>query len=168
MAPDKFLDWCIVEAGSAHIDWVSTDPRCLTKRKPWLSPARPGRIGANRSRPFSPPHCHIAIVSRSEIANRCSYLTPTMSAALDVELFGERFILGMAPEINRGRQRVNNTPLSVQPIPDHRENFCRDSRGLLSGPPKLRNIARHLPASCWSVEASAQVNRLPGCSPNRR
>jgi tRNA threonylcarbamoyladenosine biosynthesis protein TsaB len=62
IAPDKFLDWCAANAGPGHIDWVSTDPDCLTRSTPWsarlalnetvlgisppLSP-RIGRIGYN-------------------------------------------------------------------------------------------------------------------------
>ena len=35
--PDKFLDWCIANAGSEKIDWVSTDPHCLTQTPEWSS-----------------------------------------------------------------------------------------------------------------------------------
>jgi tRNA threonylcarbamoyladenosine biosynthesis protein TsaB len=37
IAPDKFLEWCIAQANSAHIDWVSTDPHCLTQTHQWPS-----------------------------------------------------------------------------------------------------------------------------------
>jgi tRNA threonylcarbamoyladenosine biosynthesis protein TsaB len=37
IAPDKFLEWCTAEAGSAKIDWVSTDPACLTRTPQWSS-----------------------------------------------------------------------------------------------------------------------------------
>jgi tRNA threonylcarbamoyladenosine biosynthesis protein TsaB len=30
IAPDSFLKWCTSNAGSEKIDWVSTDPNCLT------------------------------------------------------------------------------------------------------------------------------------------
>ena len=31
IAPDKFREWCGAQAGSDSIDWVSTDPDCLTQ-----------------------------------------------------------------------------------------------------------------------------------------
>ena len=37
IAPDKFLEWCSAKAGSENIDWVSTDPRCLTQAPGWPS-----------------------------------------------------------------------------------------------------------------------------------
>jgi tRNA threonylcarbamoyladenosine biosynthesis protein TsaB len=37
IAPDKFLEWCIAKANSAPIDWVSTDPHCLTQTPHWSS-----------------------------------------------------------------------------------------------------------------------------------
>ena len=37
IAPDKFLEWCIAKAGSDHIDWVSTDPHCMTQTLLWSS-----------------------------------------------------------------------------------------------------------------------------------
>jgi tRNA threonylcarbamoyladenosine biosynthesis protein TsaB len=37
IAPDKFLDWCVAKAGSEKIDWVSTDPDCLTQTPHWSS-----------------------------------------------------------------------------------------------------------------------------------
>lgn len=37
IAPDNFLEWCIAKAGSATIDWVSTDPHCLTQTQQWSS-----------------------------------------------------------------------------------------------------------------------------------
>lgn len=37
IAPDKFLEWCIAQASSAHIDWVSTDPYCLAQTHQWPS-----------------------------------------------------------------------------------------------------------------------------------
>src|SRR6266852_4022115 len=37
----EFIESCIVKAGSAHIDWVSTDPHCLTRIQQWAS--RPGQ-----------------------------------------------------------------------------------------------------------------------------
>jgi tRNA threonylcarbamoyladenosine biosynthesis protein TsaB len=37
IAPDKFLDWCIAKAGPEEIDWVSTDPDCLTQTPGWAS-----------------------------------------------------------------------------------------------------------------------------------
>ena len=44
IAPDKFLDWCVDKAGSARIDWVSTDPHCLTQTPQWSS-----RLALNES-----------------------------------------------------------------------------------------------------------------------
>jgi tRNA threonylcarbamoyladenosine biosynthesis protein TsaB len=38
IAPDKFLDWCTAKAGPGNIDWVSTDPDCLTQSTAWPSP----------------------------------------------------------------------------------------------------------------------------------
>ena len=35
--PNQFLDWCIANAGSIRIDWVSTDPGCLTQTQGWSS-----------------------------------------------------------------------------------------------------------------------------------
>jgi tRNA threonylcarbamoyladenosine biosynthesis protein TsaB len=37
IAPDKFLDWCVAKAGSETIDWISTDPTCLTQTQQWPS-----------------------------------------------------------------------------------------------------------------------------------
>ncbi len=37
IAPDKFLEWCTANSGSEKIDWVSTDPNCLTQTQPWSS-----------------------------------------------------------------------------------------------------------------------------------
>ena len=37
IAPDKFLEWCIGKVGSDHVDWVSTDPHCLTQTPQWSS-----------------------------------------------------------------------------------------------------------------------------------
>jgi tRNA threonylcarbamoyladenosine biosynthesis protein TsaB len=37
IAPDKFLEWCIAKAGSERIDWISTDPICLTQTQQWSS-----------------------------------------------------------------------------------------------------------------------------------
>jgi len=37
IAPDKFLEWCATSAGSQKIDWVSTDPNCLTQTSEWSS-----------------------------------------------------------------------------------------------------------------------------------
>jgi tRNA threonylcarbamoyladenosine biosynthesis protein TsaB len=35
IAPEQFLESCIAQAGSAHIDWVSTDSNCLTQTQQW-------------------------------------------------------------------------------------------------------------------------------------
>jgi tRNA threonylcarbamoyladenosine biosynthesis protein TsaB len=37
IAPDKFLEWCIAEVGPYQIDWISTDPLCLTQTQQWPS-----------------------------------------------------------------------------------------------------------------------------------
>jgi tRNA A37 threonylcarbamoyladenosine modification protein TsaB len=37
IAPDKFLEWCTAKASLEKIDWVSTDPNCLTQTPPWSS-----------------------------------------------------------------------------------------------------------------------------------
>jgi len=37
IAPDRFLEWCSAKAGSENIDWVSTDPNCLTQASGWPS-----------------------------------------------------------------------------------------------------------------------------------
>jgi hypothetical protein len=37
IAPDKFLEWCVGYSGSEPIDWVSTDPACLTRTQQWSS-----------------------------------------------------------------------------------------------------------------------------------
>ena len=37
IAPDKFLEWCTAKTGSEKIDWVSTDPDCLTQTLQWSS-----------------------------------------------------------------------------------------------------------------------------------
>ena len=37
IAPDKFLEWCTANTGSEKIDWVSTDPNCLTQTQQWSS-----------------------------------------------------------------------------------------------------------------------------------
>jgi tRNA threonylcarbamoyladenosine biosynthesis protein TsaB len=37
VAPDKFLDWCAVKAGGQPIDWIATDPSCLTQTAQWAA-----------------------------------------------------------------------------------------------------------------------------------
>jgi len=37
VAADKFLEWCAPQVGSDRIDWVSTDPQCLTRTQQWSS-----------------------------------------------------------------------------------------------------------------------------------
>jgi tRNA threonylcarbamoyladenosine biosynthesis protein TsaB len=37
IAPDKFLDWCAAKAAGDRIDWVATDPNCLTQTAQWAS-----------------------------------------------------------------------------------------------------------------------------------
>jgi tRNA threonylcarbamoyladenosine biosynthesis protein TsaB len=39
--PDKFLEWCGAQAGSDTIDWVSTDPDCLTQMPQWSARRAP-------------------------------------------------------------------------------------------------------------------------------
>jgi len=43
-APDKFLEWCAAKAASEKIDWVSTDPNCLTQTQQW-----PSRLALNET-----------------------------------------------------------------------------------------------------------------------
>src|SRR5229473_3272228 len=44
IAPDKFLEWCAAKAASEKIDWVSTDPNCLTQTQQW-----PSRLALNET-----------------------------------------------------------------------------------------------------------------------
>lgn len=37
IAPDKFLDWCAANAGGQAIDWIATDPKCLTQAPQWVA-----------------------------------------------------------------------------------------------------------------------------------
>lgn len=37
IAPDKFLDWCAAKTAGERIDWVATDPNCLTQTAQWAS-----------------------------------------------------------------------------------------------------------------------------------
>jgi tRNA threonylcarbamoyladenosine biosynthesis protein TsaB len=37
IAPDKFLDWCAAQTAGEPIDWVATDPKCLTQSPQWAS-----------------------------------------------------------------------------------------------------------------------------------
>jgi len=37
IAPDKFVEWGAAKAGSEKIDWLSTDPNCLTQMPNWSS-----------------------------------------------------------------------------------------------------------------------------------
>ena len=37
IAPEKFLDWCAAKAGGELIDWIATDPKCLTETEQWAS-----------------------------------------------------------------------------------------------------------------------------------
>jgi tRNA threonylcarbamoyladenosine biosynthesis protein TsaB len=37
IAPDRFLEWCSANSRSEKIDWVSTDPNCLTQTPQWPS-----------------------------------------------------------------------------------------------------------------------------------
>jgi tRNA threonylcarbamoyladenosine biosynthesis protein TsaB len=37
IAPDKFLDWCAAKTAGQRIDWVATDPTCLTQTELWAS-----------------------------------------------------------------------------------------------------------------------------------
>jgi tRNA threonylcarbamoyladenosine biosynthesis protein TsaB len=41
IVPDKFLEWCSAQAGSDTIDWVSTDPDCLTQTPQWSAHCAP-------------------------------------------------------------------------------------------------------------------------------
>jgi tRNA threonylcarbamoyladenosine biosynthesis protein TsaB len=51
IASDEFLEWCIAIAGSEKIDWVSTDPSCLTQTPQWSS-----RLALNETvQEISPP-----------------------------------------------------------------------------------------------------------------
>ena len=52
IAPDKFLDWCIVKACSERIDWISPDPQCLTQTQEWS--ARSGQLSHEGVQPTSP------------------------------------------------------------------------------------------------------------------
>jgi len=47
IAPDKFLEWCSAKAGLEKIDWVSTDPHCLTQTPGW--PSRHSRDSLNET-----------------------------------------------------------------------------------------------------------------------
>lgn len=38
IAPGKFMEWCVAQAGAERIDWVSPDPGCLSRLQQW--PAR--------------------------------------------------------------------------------------------------------------------------------
>jgi tRNA threonylcarbamoyladenosine biosynthesis protein TsaB len=42
--PDKFLEWCEAQAGSDTIDWVSTDPDCLTQTPQWSARRAPEAV----------------------------------------------------------------------------------------------------------------------------
>jgi len=37
IGPDKFLEWCVGRVGPDRIDWVATDPQCLTQTQQWSS-----------------------------------------------------------------------------------------------------------------------------------
>jgi tRNA threonylcarbamoyladenosine biosynthesis protein TsaB len=37
IAPDKFLEWCAARVDSDRVNWVSTDPQCLTQTQQWSS-----------------------------------------------------------------------------------------------------------------------------------
>jgi tRNA threonylcarbamoyladenosine biosynthesis protein TsaB len=37
IAPDKFLEWCTAKTGGELIDWIATDPKCLTQTAEWAS-----------------------------------------------------------------------------------------------------------------------------------
>ena len=37
IAPDIFLEWCAAKAGGEPIDWIATDPKCLTQTPQWAS-----------------------------------------------------------------------------------------------------------------------------------
>jgi tRNA threonylcarbamoyladenosine biosynthesis protein TsaB len=50
IAPDKFLEWCAARAGSDRIDWVSTDPQCLTQTQQWSS-----RLALHEAAQLVPP-----------------------------------------------------------------------------------------------------------------
>jgi tRNA threonylcarbamoyladenosine biosynthesis protein TsaB len=50
IAPDKFLEWCAAQVGSDRIDWVSTDPQCLTQTQQW-----PSRLARHEAVQLAPP-----------------------------------------------------------------------------------------------------------------
>jgi len=54
IAPDKFLDWCAAQAGPGQIDWVSTDPDCLTQSALWSSRLAPNERVQEISAPLAP------------------------------------------------------------------------------------------------------------------
>ena len=41
IVPDKFLEWCRAQVGLDTIDWVSTDPDCLTQTPHWSDHGAP-------------------------------------------------------------------------------------------------------------------------------
>jgi tRNA threonylcarbamoyladenosine biosynthesis protein TsaB len=54
IAPDSFLDWCANQAGSETIEWVSTDPVCLTQTPQWRSRAALNETVQEVSAPLAP------------------------------------------------------------------------------------------------------------------
>ena len=51
IAPGDFLDWCAAQAETQRIDWISTDPECLTQTPGW-----PSRLALAESlQTISPP-----------------------------------------------------------------------------------------------------------------
>jgi tRNA threonylcarbamoyladenosine biosynthesis protein TsaB len=54
IAPDKFLDWCAANAGPGNIDWVSTDPDCLTRSTTWPTRLALNEIVQGISAPLAP------------------------------------------------------------------------------------------------------------------
>jgi tRNA threonylcarbamoyladenosine biosynthesis protein TsaB len=54
IAPDSFLEWSANQVGSETIDWVSTDPVCLTQTARWTSRRALNETVQEVSAPLSP------------------------------------------------------------------------------------------------------------------
>ena len=54
IAPDKFLEWCAGKAGFDGIDWVSTDPNCVTQLPQWSTRRPPNETVQEASALLAP------------------------------------------------------------------------------------------------------------------
>jgi tRNA threonylcarbamoyladenosine biosynthesis protein TsaB len=91
IAPDHFLDWCATQAVTGTIDWVSTDPHCLTQTPLWSSRSARRETVQEISVPLAPRIGQMGYVLATEnrLADPLS-LDANYVRRSDAELFWKR------------------------------------------------------------------------------